>query len=843
MKSPAASKLDDGRIGELIDDCLSRIGRGQPVDIEAYANQHPEAAEILRHAIPALRAVAESIDGSEKSAVADHAPIDPEMPLGDFRIIRELGRGGMGVVYEARQISLGRAVALKVLPFAGMVRGNALQRFQNEVRAAAALDHPNIVSVYSVGEERGVHYYAMQHVHGQTLASVIEQLAELRAENPSRTGASLSQILSVDSALESSPVEQSANTSHSQSGNSTDSTQAHVQAGADTLITSGASGAFFKSLAELGIQAADALQHAHDNGILHRDIKPSNLMVDADAKLYVTDFGLARIESDAAMTLTGDLLGTMRYMSPEQSLAKRVVVDQRSDIYSLGATLYEAVALRPVFVGENRQDLLKQIAFDEPVKLRSVDRSVPTELETIISKSLAKSPDERYHTMQQLADDLRAYRENRPIKAKPPTLFQRVNKLVQRHKTLVAAVITTLLLALSVSGGLLWQERQRTLAALALETEQRGLAEENAKKAEKNLELAMTAVNEMYNEASDTILRVTPESQTFRKRMLESALAFYLAFLEENANPKLDFEAAVAWRRVGEISHRFEQNDKAIAAIQNAITILHDLADANPSNLDYQCELAATYRFLAKPYEVTQRRYKAQQCCRAALKIEHQLFHQLPSDPRMKDAIAKSYHQLGHALLNSKEAKESFRSAIDLVRQLRERDSGDASLARQLAHNLTHLGELLFEEGNTAEAEAAYRDAINALAGAENLPHADVLDSYQAISAKIFQNLGVLLRETDRIEGAEEMHSRSTKDFRILAESFPAVAHYQDQLALSRIEYGRTLKAAGKIDEAAVQFEIAERTYEQLAKRFPDNPTYGRRQKDAQDALKHALSR
>jgi WD40 repeat protein len=227
--------------------------------------------------------------------------------------------------------------------------------------------------------------------------------------------------------------------------------------------------AFFRTVANLGVEAAEALEHAHQMGVIHRDIKPGNLMVDAGGHLWVTDFGLARLGSDANLTMTGDLLGTLRYMSPEQALAKRVVIDHRTDVYSLGVTLYELLTLEPAYNGKSREEVLRQIAFEEPRPPRGLNRSIPAELETIVLKAMAKSPEERYATAQELADDLERYLEDKPIKAKRPSLRQRAAKWARRHKTVVRAAMVVLALAvaaLAVSTVLIWQAKNELKATL-----------------------------------------------------------------------------------------------------------------------------------------------------------------------------------------------------------------------------------------------------------------------------------------------------------------------------------------------------------------------------------------
>ena len=349
-------------------------------------------------------------------------PIDLGTPLGDFRLLREIGRGGMGVVYEAEQLSLGRRIALKVLPFALTLDSRQLQRFKNEARAAAHLHHTNIVPIYSVGCEHGVHFYAMQFIEGQPLSDVIHELRQLAGRGAVGSAPRTNQpgrIFLHPRPLAFRPLWISGDR---------EPERRETQAGeiattpriAGTSLPSTSGRAFFQTVARFGLQTAEALEHAHQLGVIHRDIKPANLLLDVNGHLWVTDFGLAQVQSDVALTTTGDLVGTLRYMSPEQALARRGVVDHRTDIYSLGATLYELLTLEPAFTGSDRQELLRQIAEDEPRPLRRQDRSIPIDLETIVLKAMAKRVEDRYLTAQELADDLRRFLDQKPIRARRP---------------------------------------------------------------------------------------------------------------------------------------------------------------------------------------------------------------------------------------------------------------------------------------------------------------------------------------------------------------------------------------------------------------------------------------
>ncbi|MHC5543233.1 serine/threonine-protein kinase, partial [Singulisphaera rosea] len=306
---------DDIELSELVAKIAERLQQGESIHPEEYGSH----AKAIRALLPTIQLMAELPGGA--------ATLPGKIGLlGDFQLLREVSRGGMGIVYEAVQISLRRHVALKVLPNASAVDPRLLQRFQVEAQAAAGLNHPHIVPVFAMGTADGVPYYAMKFIDGRDLARVIRQS---RLE-PSLDG-------NVDSREPITPT-----------------------------TSSGERSSYARDVARIAKQAAEALDHAHANDVVHRDIKPSNLMIDNAGELWITDFGLARVLGGLDLSRTGEALGTPRFMSPEQALGRRVPLDGRTDIYSLGVTIYELLTLHPAFESDDRLELLRRIAHDEP---------------------------------------------------------------------------------------------------------------------------------------------------------------------------------------------------------------------------------------------------------------------------------------------------------------------------------------------------------------------------------------------------------------------------------------------------------------------------------------------
>jgi serine/threonine protein kinase len=456
-----------GRLDALAEEFVQRHHRGERPTIDEYVARYPELADAIRDLFPAL-ALMQNVMPEPGAAtgpyLGNRGGPSPLERLGDYRILREVGRGGMGIVYEAEQESLGRHVALKVLPSHALLDAQRLQRFQREAKAAARLHHTNIVPVYGVGAQDGLHYYVMQFIQGLALDEVLAELEKLRhlkdmpsttahEGNLSKRNAHFSDISAVEVAhalLTGEFSQGPASGGHQPLGAS--SPEGAKERGADaprspnsSVRLPGPSGhsslsesgrQYWLSVARIGIQVAEALAYAHGQGTLHRDIKPSNLLLDTHGTVWVTDFGLAKAADSADLTEAGDIVGTLRYMAPERFLGH---ADPRSDLYALGLTLYELLTLRPAFGAGDRHKLIDQVKNDEPMRPGKVDPSVPRDLETVVLKAMAKEPGHRYATAGELAEDLRRFVEDKPIQARRVGQAERLWRWCRRNRAIALA--------------------------------------------------------------------------------------------------------------------------------------------------------------------------------------------------------------------------------------------------------------------------------------------------------------------------------------------------------------------------------------------------------------------
>ena len=422
-------------IDELAEEFVARYRRGERPSVSEYARKYPEFADQLQGVLQAMVLLEELSPAKKENTTSNLANDGAALKhLGEYRILREIGRGGMGVVYEAEQESLGRHVALKVLPFHALMDPTSLERFRREARAAAGLHHSNIVPVFSVGEQEGVHYYAMQLIQGQALDGVLREVKRMRDVKAVECSQPLGMSNAARTLLKGGfgPLSD--------------------VSGKTPLSTSSVSShPYFRNAARLGVQVADALAYAHSQGVLHRDIKPSNLLLDTLGTIWVTDFGLAKAGAQMELTHTGDIVGTLRYMPPERFKGWS---DPRSDVYSLGLALYELVTFQPAFDESDRVRLMQQILREEPSRPRKLDRHIPHDLETIILKACAKEPGHRYPSATELAEDLRRFLDDKPIQARRSSAFEKTWRWCRRNpavSTLTASVALLMVMVTLVS--------------------------------------------------------------------------------------------------------------------------------------------------------------------------------------------------------------------------------------------------------------------------------------------------------------------------------------------------------------------------------------------------------
>lgn len=527
----AASTLDQlteqqqEQVATIVERCMLALESGQQVDIETFVSEHPELQESLRRCLSSLQMLHQAVGELPSENKFANTPT-PGTHLGDFLLHREIGRGGMGVVYAATQVSLNRTVALKVLPESLWLQPKRARRFQLEAQAAALLQHPNIIPIYAIGAEGNTRFYAMPLIDGQSL----DHLPKNRwAENN------------------------------------------------------------FQPLLDIAIAAGNALQHAHDLGVIHRDVKPSNLIYDRHEKIWVTDFGLAQQIHHHNLTITGELVGTLNYMSPEQ--AQGEPIDHRTDIYSFAATLYELCTGRKVVRGTNVADTLRCIQNEEPTPPRNLQPAIPIDLETILLKGLAKERSERYASMADMVQDLTALRDGLPIRGQRPSLWMRTQRWIKRNPqtakiTVVCGILTTLTTLVAL---LVLVIKQNEVQAALLKSEQ------HRQTAEQNYWLGRDLLDK-WN--SEVIPQLADENiaPTIRQEMLADSIEFYQHYLDQDSRPtdeSLAPSATLTRVQLAEAYASSQQWQQAVEQLELAVKSQPQLSTASKSEYRWRAKAMA----------------------------------------------------------------------------------------------------------------------------------------------------------------------------------------------------------------------------------------------------------
>ncbi len=785
------------RLSEILDRYLSALERGLPPHPETLLADHPDLAAPLRlylSSLDALHDVAGVFGKSPQDAQPNLPALDEhEQRLGDFVLVREIGRGGMGIVYEARQTSLGRRVALKVLPFASILDSRQIARFRNEAQAAAQLHHPNIVPVHAVGVERGVHYYAMQFIDGQSLDRAIAQLRDKSRGGLSKAGS---------------------RTGTASSDNDTERIAAQPTRWSDgkSFLTRKCDEPYFQSVVRLGVQAAGALHYAHEYGIVHRDIKPSNLLLDSDGRVWVADFGLARCQSEATLTRTGDVVGTMRYMSPEQAIGKSALIDHRTDVYSLGATLYELLTLRPAFPGDDGPALLRQIDQDEPRRLRQIRPELPADLETVILKAMAKRRDERYATAQDLADDLQRVLDGKPTLAKPPTVGDRIYKWVRRHHRIAAVTAVAGLLALlGLAIGTLLINREKVRA------------QHNSERAKLNFDEARDAVYQFGTRMAERLADVPGAEQVRRELLLNTLDYYHRLLLQARDNETLQDDLGLTYNKIGRITAEIGSTEEAIKAHEDAAGIFEKLASNHPEVPEHRRNLALCRNHIGLLSSRTGEIETASRAFDDAIELQKRLVAESPEAAQYQADLALSLNNLG--LLQSQTgrndlAEASFREAIRRQLDLSSAMPDDASQYRNLAASYNNLGALRAATDPLQavkwyeKAQACQEKAVAASPG---------MAEYERDLALTCNNLGAAQSRAQRTSDAVNSYGRAIEIQRRLVAAAPSHKLYRRDLAVSWNNLGLVHSGLSHADEAQQSFRQALAIQEPLAAQCPND--------------------
>jgi tetratricopeptide (TPR) repeat protein len=831
----------DARVTAAVEEYLAAWDAGRRPSREEFLARHADLGDALAECLDGLDFIRSAAPGLKDSASTTSVAksIHPEGPLGDFRIVREIGRGGMGVVYEAEQISLGRRVALKVLPFASTLDAKQLQRFKNEAQAAAHLHHTNIVPVHATGCERGVHYYAMQLIEGQTLAAIIadarQQAHQARAHTEPASAAlpNATQGLPTPGLLPaeppiSAPVDSWATAPGTDLPLALPEWSATTPKAGISTERSTDSPAFIRAAAQLGVQAAEALEHAHQLGIIHRDIKPANLLVDARGNAWITDFGLAHCQSQAGLTMSGDLVGTLRYMSPEQALAKRVLIDHRTDIYSVGVTLYELLTLEPAFGGRDRQELLRQIAFEEPRPPRRLNKAIPAELETVVLKAMEKNPAERYATAQELADDLRRFLEDRPIQAKRPSVVQRVRKWSRRHRPVVYAMAAVALVIVAATIVVLWREKDRADAAKAQAVANLEAVDTERQRALGNFRVASDALNAIYLREGESRLTRYQGPPEVPERVLKLGLEFYKRLVKDSGGgAQARLELARAYLEIGYTRSWLGQLAEAEAEFGEAIQIAEDLFSESIEDPVYQELLASGHNNLGLIRMRLERYPDAEIAFRRALALKRDLVREAPGKPGYRMFLAGGLQNLAATLIRLNrlaEAAEAAAEAQSMLERIVSDFPDNVNYQASLGATLDTLAGLHWNRGERAEAVRLYRRAIQLGAAGQKAPSVHLM--YPQFQGNHYAALGeCLLVQGDRAE-AEKAWREAVTIRRRLADEYPGILEFRYECSQISYRLGNLLVDARRFADAAEILLEAINREEAHAEKIHDKPSH-----------------
>jgi len=700
-----------------------------------------------------------------------------------YTLTRLHAEGGLGKVWIAHDTDLNRDVALKEIKTAAAPNRDSCHRFLKEAQITGQLEHPNIVPVYELArrKEDDQPFYTMRFLRGQTLRDAIAEFHRRRAGKP-----------------------------------------------ADRLELQ-------RQLLEPFVKVCQAVGYAHSRGVIHRDLKPENVVLGAHGEVVVLDWGLAKIigepDSDsqdsleprislsveANATETQGPMGTPYYMPPEQAEGRHGVVDTRTDVYGLGAILFEILTGRPPVSGSSVTDILRQVKAGNLRKAREVEPTVPRPLEAICTRALEHDRRNRYRRAEDLAEDVRRWLLDEPVSVYRDSLAVRLMRWGRRHRTLatsLAALLVTAVIGLSVGVVLIDRERARTKQQRA--------------QALHNLRLAQNAADGLLTEVADVDLAEIPQMEPVRLRLLEKAKGTYSQFrVQKGDDPQIRWGAARSVVRLGDIQALLGDAPAAEQSYREATEELDDLVKHDPSNVDFQRDKARADRGLGVLLKDANRFAQSAAMLREAIRLLEAIAQK--PDPTAEDqqALADSRYQLGALLARQgttrADAMTAYQNALEdqekLVRQYGDR----LEYRTQLARYRNNLGILHNDCGHFREAEEIFLGTIELLG--PSLPGPDALPGVRWYYARAAHNLAILLLK-DRRAQARALLNDAESLLRTLMTAFPGVASYQLELAAVEHTLGDFARRNRQPQDAVAAFRESARLLESLKHRFPGTPAY-----------------
>jgi serine/threonine-protein kinase len=660
------------------------------------------------HALPTVQPAAVS------TPAAGAPPVVP-----GYEVLGVLGRGGMGVVYRARQASLNRLVALKMIR-GGQASAEDLTRFRTEAEAVARLQHPNVVQIHEVGEHDGLPFFSLELLEGGSLSGRLDG-----TPLPPRQAAQLVRTL------------------------------------------------------------AGAVHEAHRRGIVHRDLKPANVLLSGDGVPKITDFGLAKLlDAAAGLTATGEVMGTPSYMAPEQTGQTTDSIGPATDVYALGAILYELLTGRPPFKAATPLDTLFQVVNQEPVPPRQLQPKVPRDLETICLRCLRKEPARRYASADALADDLGRFLQGQPIQARPTGLGERCVKWVRRQPALAALLAVCAVTVAGAIVGVVWHNVQLSAALRDVEKQQQE-ARLQRDRARDRLIAEAGVVEKFLLKVSESPEMKARGLEALRKKLLESAIPYYETFVrEEDSEPKIQAERSRAYGRLAALLKETGNAAAADKAFLDALAIADNLATAHPSEAPYQSLLGTTLNSLAEFYIETNRPEAAEPLFIRAVGIWEALSVPSPDDVSAALGLSAAHNGLGRVYRRTKRMREAVTATekgLQIAERIGDRHPEDGQVQESLAISHSNLGILLAQLGERGKARGHL--LANIRIGEEPVAKDPTNVSYQTRLARGLLNQGSWYLEENQLKDATTVLARAKAIWTALHHEHPTVTAYAVELA------------------------------------------------------------